>query len=107
MCHNPSVGPRPHADRPRDALETIARIGAPVSLRHFLSWKPLFYEALLPALRRLSPARGDAVLGGLDRLTTALWPPRRRELSRALRGARAPLGADWDPGALRPALAAN
>src|SRR4051812_49968123 len=83
------------------------RIGAPVTLRHALSWKPLFYEALLPALRRLGPARGDAVLGGLGRLIAALWPPRRRELTRSLERAKHALGADWAPDAVRPSLAAN
>jgi lauroyl/myristoyl acyltransferase len=78
-----------------------------VTLRHLLSWKPLFYEAFLPALRLLGPARCDAVLGGLGRLHAALWPPRRRELTRALDRARGALGADWQAEDLHPGLAAN
>ncbi|MBV8383601.1 MAG: hypothetical protein JOZ63_13410 [Planctomycetaceae bacterium] len=49
--------------------------------RDVLSWKFLFYEAFLPALRRPGPARRDAPLGGLGRRAAALWPPRRREPS--------------------------
>ena len=76
-------------------------------LRRLLSWKFGFYDLLLPALRRLGPARADAVLGGLGRLIAALWPPRRRELTRSLERAKHALGADWTPDAVRPALAAN
>src|SRR5262245_55339359 len=109
MCHNRCVGPRPHADRPTEPTpeSPSPRIGAPVTLRHLLSWKPLFYQAALPALRRLGPAWGDAMLGLAGRAAAALWPPRRRALSGALRDARAALDADWDPETLRPALAAN
>lgn len=78
-----------------------------MTLRHLLSWKSLFYQVLLPALRRLGPAAGDAILGGLGRLLAAAWPPRRRELTRALASARTALGAGWEPETLRPALAAN
>lgn len=78
-----------------------------MKLRHLLSWKSLFYQALLPALRGLGPATGDAILGGLGRVSTAAWPPRRRALARALASARGALGAGWEPEALRPALAAN
>ncbi len=77
-----------------------------MNLRHFLSWKPLFYEGLLPALRRLGPGRCDAVLASMGRLSL-LWPWRRRQLARALRWARTMLGADWNPKVFRPALAAN
>ena len=77
-----------------------------MTFRHLLSWKFGFYELLLPALRRLGPARCDAILGGLGRLIAALWPPRRTELTGA-RSGEAALGADWDPEAVRPALAAN
>ncbi|MBV8269802.1 MAG: hypothetical protein JO252_26055 [Planctomycetaceae bacterium] len=75
--------------------------------RDVLSWKFLFYEAFLPAIRRLGPARCDAILGGLGRRAAALWPPRRRELSAGLARARAGLRADGPSDALRPALAAN
>ncbi len=77
-----------------------------MTLRHLLSWKPLFYEWVLPALRRLGPARCDAIGRRLGRLH-ALWPPRRRELTEALARGRAALRADWAPEALRPMLAAN
>jgi lauroyl/myristoyl acyltransferase len=77
-----------------------------VSLRHLLSWKPLFFDVLLPALRRLGPARCDAALGGLGRLLAA-WPPRGRVLASALERAGRALGADWDPTTTRTALAAN
>ena len=32
-------------------------------LRQIWSWKFVFYELLLPVLRGLGPARGDAILG--------------------------------------------
>ena len=67
-----------------------------MTLRHLLSWKPLFYEALLPALRRLGPARGDAALGLLGRLADLAWLPRRREVDRGMARARPLLGADAD-----------
>ncbi len=76
-------------------------------LRHLLCWKFGFYGLLLPALRRLGPARADAVLGGLGRLIATLWPPRRRELTRSLERAKHALDASWSPDAVRPALAAN
>ena len=38
-------------------------------LRRVLSWKFVFYDLLLPALRMLGPTRGDAILGLLGR-----WP---------------------------------
>jgi lauroyl/myristoyl acyltransferase len=57
---------------------------ADVNFRHFLSWKPLFYDGLLPLVRALGPARGDAILGGFGRLLAASWPPRRRELEGSL-----------------------
>lgn len=78
-----------------------------MTFRHLLSWKTCFYEMLLPALRRLGPARCDAILGGLGRLSAAAWPPRRRQLARAIDSARTALHAGWDRKALRPALAAN
>jgi len=67
-----------------------------VKPREILTWKFAFYRGLLPALRKLGPGRADAVVEALGRASVALWPPRRRALTRAL--ARA--GADPDPGAL-------
>ncbi len=55
-----------------------------MTFRHFLSWKPLFYDLLLPALRLLGPLAGDAVLGAIGRGLAAAWPPRRRELASSL-----------------------
>ena len=66
-----------------------------MTFRHFMSWKPLFYNGLLPALKVLGPSRGDAVLGAFGRLL-ASWPPRRRELFRALTRLRRETNAKWD-----------
>src|SRR5579885_2693198 len=77
-----------------------------VTLRHLQSWKPWFYEGLIPALRVLGPARGDVVMGALGRLMSS-WPPQRAELRAALMRARAALGADWDLAAELPRLEAN
>jgi phosphatidylinositol dimannoside acyltransferase len=77
-----------------------------VTFRHFLSWKPLFYDGLLPALRPLGPARGDAVLGALGR-AVALWPPRRAELDASL-SRLGPAAGEGPPRAeLRACLEAN
>jgi hypothetical protein len=78
-----------------------------VTLRRLLTWKFVFYDLFLPALRRLGPARCDAVLGGLGRLSAVAWPPRKRWLDAALVRARDALGAGWDPATLRPRLSAN
>jgi lauroyl/myristoyl acyltransferase len=78
-----------------------------VTFRHFLSWKPLFYDGLLPALRALGPARGDAVLGAFGRLIAESWPPRRHELAGALRRVRGATGADWDEAEILPRLMGN
>ncbi|MDR3636820.1 MAG: hypothetical protein P4L84_23650 [Isosphaeraceae bacterium] len=77
-----------------------------MNLRHLLSWKGLFYGALLPALRQLGPARGDALLGLCGRFAT-LWPPRGRAVARGLSRARTALDIIGDDSTLRPRLAAN
>ncbi|MDB5349354.1 MAG: Lauroyl/myristoyl acyltransferase [Planctomycetota bacterium] len=77
-----------------------------MTLRHVFSWKFLFYDALLPLLRRLGPSRCDAVLAGLGRLASA-WPPTKAAQIAAMETARDALGADWDVRAARKALAAN
>lgn len=77
-----------------------------MTFRHFLSWKPLFYDALVPTLRALGPARGDAILGGCGR-AAGVWPPRRRELDGAVGRVRAALAADWDEAETRKGLEAN
>ncbi len=74
--------------------------------RHFLSWKPLFYDALLPALRALGPRAGDAVLAGLGQVA-ACWPPRREALTDSIARAREALGADWNVRVVRRRLGAN
>jgi lauroyl/myristoyl acyltransferase len=72
-----------------------------------LSWKFVFYDLLLPALRALGPARGDRILGRLGRLALALQPRRRARFRSALRRASTALDADWPIEATWPALAAN
>jgi lauroyl/myristoyl acyltransferase len=76
-------------------------------LRHVWSWKFVFYDVLLPALRALGPARGDRILCGLGRMALALQPRRRARLRSALRRAGAALEADWLIREIWPALAAN
>lgn len=80
-----------------------------MTFRHFLSWKPLFYDGLLPTLRALGPARADALLGMLGRATATAWPPRGRALEAALRRVEAALGptADWDHARTLRALEEN
>lgn len=77
--------------------------------RDVFTWKFWFYEAFLPALRRLGPARGDAVLDRLGRLADRLWPPRRAAHTDALARARDVLGGGdaRGPEAVRADLAAN
>jgi lauroyl/myristoyl acyltransferase len=76
-------------------------------LRHIWSWKFVFYDVFLPALRALGPARGDRILGALGRLALALQPRRRARLRSALRRAGTALEADWSIRAIWPELAAN
>jgi phosphatidylinositol dimannoside acyltransferase len=76
-------------------------------LRRILSWKFLFYDLLLPILRALGPARGDAVLGLLGRLAMAARPRSRNRLRAALARAGAALDVDWSIDATWPRLAAN
>jgi lauroyl/myristoyl acyltransferase len=75
-----------------------------VTFRHFLSWKPLFYDTLIPLLRPLGPVRGDEVLGGIGRLLATACPSRRRAMVEALSRVREDLDADWDLDATRAAL---
>lgn len=71
-----------------------------MKLRHVFTWKFLFYEWLLPALRALGPRRADATLSFLGRAYSA-WPPRHARLaSAAVR-----VGAD--PDAVAPELSAG
>jgi lauroyl/myristoyl acyltransferase len=76
-------------------------------LRRISSWKFLFYRLLLPLLRGLGPARGDAILGLLGWLALAVRPKRGKRLRSALARACIALDADWSVEATWPALAAN
>ena len=78
-----------------------------IELRRALSWKSWFYRVLIPALRRLGPARADAALGGLGRLVVAGRPRLRRAVASGVARARDVLGADWDEAATRRALAGH
>jgi lauroyl/myristoyl acyltransferase len=76
-------------------------------LRHVWSWKFVFYDMLLPALRALGPGNGDRILAALGRLALSLQPRRRARLRTALRRAATALDADWSIRAIWPELAAN
>jgi lauroyl/myristoyl acyltransferase len=78
-----------------------------VTFRHFLSWKPLFYDILLPMLRPLGPARFDLALAALGHLQARAWPGRRRELRSALARVAAALGTEWDMTGTLEALEVN
>jgi phosphatidylinositol dimannoside acyltransferase len=84
-------------------LITLGTLG----LRRMMSWKFLFYDLLLPALRGLGPARGDAILGLLGWLAIVAHPRRGRRLKAALERASTALDADWSIKTTWPALAAN
>jgi lauroyl/myristoyl acyltransferase len=78
-----------------------------VTLRHLLSWKSLFYDATLPLLRRLGPARGAAGLATLGRAISLCQPGRRAKIAASVSQAKAALEADWDVAATARALGAN
>jgi lauroyl/myristoyl acyltransferase len=78
-----------------------------VTFRHFLSWKSLFYDTLVPALQLLGPARADRAVAALGHLQAGVWPHRRRELTDALLRVAEALGADWDMPATRWLLEVN
>ena len=75
--------------------------------RRILSWKFVFYDLLLPALRGLGPARGDAILGWFGRLAIMLRPGRSQRIRAALERAGTALDAEWPIETTWPALAAN
>ena len=77
------------------------------TLRRVLSWKFVFYEWLLPGLRGLGPARGDAILGFLGWLAVVVRPERAIRMRDALERASSALDADWPIETTRRALAAN
>jgi lauroyl/myristoyl acyltransferase len=76
-------------------------------LRQVMSWKFVFYELLLPMLRRLGPARGDGLLGFLGLVSMLVRPSRGTRLREALLRARAALDADWPIETTWSRLAAN
>jgi phosphatidylinositol dimannoside acyltransferase len=76
-------------------------------MRRVLSWKFVFYEWILPVLRALGPARGDAILGFLGWLAMAVRPQRAIRMRLALERASTALDADWPIDTTWPALAAN
>jgi hypothetical protein len=78
-----------------------------VTFRHFLSWKSLFYDTLVPVLQRLGPAGADQVVAALGHVQATAWPYRRRELTGALERVATALGADWDIPATRRLLEVN
>jgi phosphatidylinositol dimannoside acyltransferase len=75
--------------------------------RQIWSWKFVFYDLLLPVLRGLGPARGDAILGLVGLLATAIRPNRKLRLRQALKRASDALEADWPVEKTWPALAAS
>lgn len=85
----------------RFRMKQLRRLGRVVS------WKFAFYGLLLPVVRALGPARGDAVLGFLGWLVTVLRLGRRRRLCSSLARAQTALDTDWSIAVTWPALAAN
>ena len=77
------------------------------TMRRILSWKFVFYELLLPVLRGLGPARGDAILGFLGWLAMVVRPRGAIRMRAALERASTALDADWSIETTWPALAAN
>jgi phosphatidylinositol dimannoside acyltransferase len=84
-------------------LTTLATGG----LRRIMSWKFVFYDLLLPGLRRLGPAYGDGLLGFLGWVSMTARPHRGTRLREALVRARAALDADWPIETTWSRLAAN
>lgn len=72
-----------------------------------MNWKTLFYGGLLPALRRLGPARADRVLSMLGRLA-GVGSERSRDRLTNLERAKSSMGADaWNVADVSRALSAN
>jgi phosphatidylinositol dimannoside acyltransferase len=72
-----------------------------------MSWKFVFYDLLLPMLRRLGPAYGDGLLGLLGWVAMVARPHRGTRLREALLHARGALDADWPIETTWSRLAAN
>lgn len=64
--------------------------------RRLFTWKFHFYEVLLPALRKLGPARFDAVVRTVGAASTFIRPGRRARLKAAVAAADAALGLHPD-----------
>jgi phosphatidylinositol dimannoside acyltransferase len=78
-----------------------------VTFRQLFTWKFFFYDAAMPLLRRLGPARGDAILGFVGRVLAMFQPRRGRRIAASVERARKSLDADWNVAATSAALAAN
>ncbi len=76
-------------------------------LRLVLSWKFVFYNRILPVLRRLGPARATGSWAGWAGIALAILPRRRARLRASLRRAEEALDADWPMRTTWPALASN
>ena len=81
--------------RRRIKLETRPISPGTWTLRRVMSWKFVFYEWILPVLRALGPARGDAILGFLGWLAMVVRPQRAIRMRSALERASTALDADW------------
>jgi lauroyl/myristoyl acyltransferase len=77
------------------------------ALRRIWSWKFVFYELLLPALRAMGPLLGDAILGYIGYLAISVRPRSKRMICASLCRTSAALDADWPVEAIWPDLAAN
>lgn len=76
-------------------------------IRRIFTWKFVFYSLVLPGLRLVGAARGDALLGRLGRFVLGLRPGETARMSRALDSAARALDADWSVADTVPLLAAN
>jgi len=76
-------------------------------MREVFSWKFVFYQVILPALRCLGPARSDRALGWLGRIAARLMPGRTRSMAEALRRGNELLETTWPVSTLLPAFAAD
>jgi lauroyl/myristoyl acyltransferase len=76
-----------------------------VTHRHLFTWKFWFYDVGLPLLRRLGPARADALLGTIGSWLARVQPKLRAKAGESLARARAALDADWDGPVLDTLLA--
>jgi len=78
-----------------------------VTPRQVFSWKFWFYEVALPLLRRLGPARADAILGMAGRLFGLFQPTLKNQVAGSLGALRIESNADWNESTMAPRLVAN